>query len=218
MIKRAFCVMTLCLLLTLWTAGSVIPGLAKDEKLLLSCFDRYAETAHFGVEKRDYPLFSAQLAAFFRHETDDPNAAVHPFLDYEVTHLFDVRNLMDGIEKTARICGAAAILALIWLVCLYRRKRFSFLPGFLAFLLLIAAVILAAVMDFNRIFFLLHEILFTNDLWLLNPQTDLLIALMPEGMFMFLARRILLYILPLISFLLVGALISRKFIQPRQTS
>ena len=203
--------MTLCLLLTLWTAGSVIPGLAKDEKLLLSCFDRYAETAHFGVEKHDYPLFSAQLAAFFRHETDDPNVSAHPFRDYEVTHLFDVRNLMDGIQTVAGICGVMSLGALIALICLYERKRFSFL-------LLAAAIILAAVLDFNRIFFLLHEILFTNDLWLLNPQTDLLIALMPEGMFMFLARRILLYILPLTAFLLVGALISRKFIQPRQTS
>lgn len=210
--------MTLCLLLTLWTAGSVIPGLAKDEKLLLSCFDRYAETAHFGVEKHDYPLFSAQLAAFFRHETDDPNVSAHPFRDYEVTHLFDVRNLMDGIQTVAGICGVMSLCALIALICLYERKRFSFLPGFIAFLLLGAAIILAAVLDFNRLFFLLHEILFTNDLWLLNPQTDLLIALMPEGMFMFLARRILLYILPLTAFLLVGALISRKFIQPRQTS
>ena len=218
MIKRAFCVMTLCLLLTLWTAGSVIPGLAKDEKLLLSCFDRYAETAHFGVEKNDYPLFSAQLSAFFRHETDDPNISAHPFHDYEVTHLFDVRHLMDGIKTVAGICCALSTIALIMLVCLYRRKSFSLLPGFIAFLLLIATIILAAALDFNRIFFLLHEILFTNDLWLLNPQTDLLIALMPEGMFMFLARHILLRILPLMLFLLVSALLSRKFIQPRQTS
>ena len=51
MIKRAFCVMTLCLLLTLWTAGSVIPGLAKDEKLLLSPVwqNRIAESVASGV-------------------------------------------------------------------------------------------------------------------------------------------------------------------------
>ena len=38
-------------------------------------------------------------------------------------------------------------------------------------------------MDFNRLFILFHRIAFTNDLWLLNPRTDLLIRLMPIGFF-----------------------------------
>lgn len=211
MIKRTICVMICCLLLTLWTAGSIIPSLAKDEKLLLKCFNLYAETESFGVQKSDYPLFAAQLSAFFRHETDDPNVAEYPFHDYEVTHLHDVRNLMDGIRTFSIICLAGAIL----LSTLCRRERFSLLPGFIAFLGLTAAIILFAVLDFNRIFTFLHELLFTNDLWLLNPQTDLLIALMPEGMFMFLARRVLYGVLPLILAMLLVSLISRKFIQPR---
>ena len=211
MIKRTICVMICCLLLTLWTAGSIIPGLAKDEKLLLTCFNRYAETAHLGVEKAAYPLFAAQLSAFFRHETDDPNVAEHPFHNYEAVHLDDVRNLMDGIRTFSVICLAGAIL----LITLCRRERFSLLPGFIAFLGLTAAIILFAVLDFNRVFTLLHELLFTNDLWLLNPQTDLLIALMPEGMFTYLARRVLYGVLPLIAAMLIASIFSRKFIHPR---
>lgn len=212
MIKRTICVMIICLLLTLWTAGSIIPGLARDEKLLLQCFNRYAETESFGVQKSDYPLFSAQLSAFFRHETDEANVQAYPFHDYEVTHLHDVRRLMDGIRTFSILCLIGAIL----LITLCRRERFSLLPGFIAFLGLAAAIILFAVLDFNRIFTLLHELLFTNDLWLLDPQTDLLIALMPEGMFMYLARRVLYGILPLLIAMLLVSLISRKFIQPRQ--
>lgn len=203
--------MMICLLLTLWTAGSIIPGLAKDEKLLLKCFDRYAETESFGVQKSDYPLFAVQLSAFFRHETDDPNVAEYPFHDYEITHLDDVRNLLDGIRTFSVICLVGAIL----LSMLCRRERFSLLPGFIAFLGLTAAIILFAVLDFNRVFTLLHELLFTNDLWLLNPQTDLLIALMPEGMFTYLARRVLYGVLPLIAAMLIASVFSRKFIQPR---
>lgn len=216
MIKRTFCVLMLCLLLTLWTAGSVIPGLAKDEKLLLKCFNRYAETESFGVKKDDYPLFAAQLSAFFRHKTDAPSVQAFPFHDYEVTHLHDVRTLMDGIQAFAWFCLAAAVALLLFLIRLYRRQRFSFLPGFLAFILLTAAIILFAVLDFNRIFTLLHELLFTNDLWLLNPQTDLLIALMPEGMFMYLARKVLYYLLPLLAAFGAAAIISQKYAQPRQ--
>lgn len=216
MIKRAFCVMTLCLLLTLWSAGSVIPSLAKDEQLLLRCFTRFSYTQHFGVERADYPLYARQLAAFFRHETEDPNAAPHPFHDYEITHLFDVRALMDGIHVFAAWCLSASLLPLSAIVYLYHRRRFSFLPGFIAYLLLIAAAVLFAVLDFANVFYFLHELLFTNDLWLLNPATDLLIALMPEGMFMYLARRALYGVLPLLLILLVAALISTKFTQPRQ--
>lgn len=212
MIKRTICVMMICLLLTLWTAGSIIPGLARDEKLLLQCFNRYAETESFGVQKSDYPLFSAQLSAFFRHETDEANVQAFPFHDYEVTHLHDVRRLMDGIRTFSILCLIGAIV----LITIFRRERFSLLPGFIAFLGLAAAIILFAVLDFNRIFTLLHELLFTNDLWLLNPQTDLLIALMPEGMFMHLARRVLYGILPLLIAMLLVSLTSRKFIQPRQ--
>jgi len=216
MIKRAICVMICCLLLTLWTAGSVIPGLAKDEALLLSCFSRYAETESFGVKKSDYPLFAAQLSAFFRHETDDPNAGVHPFHDYEVTHMFDVRRLMDGVALFARICLAAAVIMFVCTALLYRRQRFSFLPGFIAFLALVTIVVVAAACSFSTVFVLLHRLLFTNDLWLLNPQTDLLIALMPEGMFIYLARKILYRLLPLLLLMSAAAVISQKYAQQRQ--
>lgn len=216
MIKRAFCVMLICLLLTLWTAGSIIPGLARDERLLLNCFDHYAQTEAFGVEKADYPLFAAQLSAYFRHETDEASVAQYPFHDYEETHLSDVRKLLDGVYAFAQGCliGAAGGCALA--VLLHRRRRFSPLPGFIAFLALAAIVILLAALHFDWAFYLLHELLFTNDLWLLNPETDLLIALMPEGMFMYLARRVLHGIVPLFAAMLLIVLLFRKFIQPRQ--
>lgn len=48
-----------------------------------------------------------------------------------------------------------------------------------------------AAIDFNAAFTLFHEILFTNDLWLLNPVTDLLIRICPSSMFMSMGLRIL---------------------------
>ena len=44
-------------------------------------------------------------------------------------------------------------------------------------------VIIAACIDFDSLFILFHKVAFTNDLWLLNPQTDLLIRLMPIEFF-----------------------------------
>ena len=49
-----------------------------------------------------------------------------------------------------------------------------------------------AAMDFDAAFVFFHEMLFTNDLWLLNPATDLLIRICPSSMFMAMGGRILL--------------------------
>ena len=214
MIKRAFCVLMICLLHTLWTAGSVISGMAKDEQLLLRCFDTYAQTEAFGVASSEYPLFSAQLSAFFRHETDNPSVSSHPFHDYEVVHLYDVRALMDGISRVAQACLMGELLFIALTIYLMKRKRVPLWPGCVAYIALVALLALYAVLDFNRAFTLVHQLLFTNDLWLLNPQTDLLIALMPEGMFMYLARRVLFSLSPLFIAMLLA--LPFKSIKPRQ--
>ena len=47
--------------------------------------------------------------------------------------------------------------------------------------------------DFDGLFTTFHRIAFTNDGWLLDPKTDLLIRLMPTGFFTTLAVRVLLW-------------------------
>ena len=58
---------------------------------------------------------------------------------------------------------------------------------FFAVLAILAAIIST---DFNKYFIIFHHIFFNNDLWLLNPDTDLLINIVPEPFFMDTAARI----------------------------
>ena len=63
-------------------------------------------------------------------------------------------------------------------VLLPRRRRFlrvSALGSALVLALAAGALALWAARDFGYAFSLLHHILFNNDLWLLNPETDLMI-------------------------------------------
>lgn len=53
--------------------------------------------------------------------------------------------------------------------------------------------------DFNGFWTTFHQLFFTNDLWLLNPATDLMINLFPEAFFSHLVIRILLWFLCLLS-------------------
>ena len=74
-------------------------------------------------------------------------------------------------------------------------------PKGLAFGSALAVLILLAIgtcfsVNFEGAFIALHKVLFTNDLWLLDPRTDLLICLMPERMFSALAVQLALTVLP----------------------
>lgn len=44
--------------------------------------------------------------------------------------------------------------------------------------------------DFSKYFTYFHEIFFSNDLWLLDPETDLLIQMLPEEFFIDMAKNI----------------------------
>ncbi len=48
---------------------------------------------------------------------------------------------------------------------------------FFAILAVLAGIIST---DFNKYFIIFHHIFFNNDLWMLNPDTDLLINIVPE--------------------------------------
>ncbi len=53
----------------------------------------------------------------------------------------------------------------------------------LALMIPLGAFAIWAAADFGSAFTFFHHLLFTNDLWLLNPRTDLLIRICPESMF-----------------------------------
>ena len=56
-------------------------------------------------------------------------------------------------------------------------------------------ILLWAAIDFDSFFTAFHRLTFTNDGWLLDPRTDLLIRLMPADFFMALGARLVLWML-----------------------
>ena len=118
-----------------------------------------------------------------------------PFFNQrERTHLEDIRTLFGLFDRAWLLLIPAAALAFP----LARRPDIrGFFSGLGLTALLLAALAAFIALDFGNAFVLMHHLLFTNDLWLLNPETDLLICLMPETMFAFLAGRLALTVLPL---------------------
>lgn len=116
------------------------------------------------------------------------------FNDREIAHMEDVRGLFLGGLVLRRI-SLGLIVACVILLLLLKANIRRVLPKmicigsalFFAVLAVLAGIIST---DFNQYFILFHHIFFNNDLWMLNPDTDLLINIVPEPFFMDTAARI----------------------------
>ena len=106
----------------------------------------------------------------------------------------DCRKLFELLRVGIRVSGIAGSLLLTLGCVLVREDRRSIrLTAWLSPLMIVVPLGMLAVwamIDFNAAFNFFHEILFTNDLWLLNPATDLLIRICPISMFMAMGARI----------------------------
>lgn len=132
------------------------------------------------VEKtpEEFRVIAQGITGYLKGQSDLPPL----FQPNEIKHMQDVQALV-RLLKTVLVL-LLALMAVLWLLGLrqgpYRLIRRALLGTLIAVLL----AALYALIDFHGLFVLFHKLLFTNDLWLLNPKTDLLIQLMPIGFFM----------------------------------
>ena len=117
----------------------------------------------------------------FQHVFTVDGTEYAAFNQKEQQHMADVQDLF-------RLCRFIAWLS--WGFVLFKglstRRKINwrtFRRTLLAILAAVTALVILACIDFNSLFILFHKVAFTNDLWLLNPRTDLLIRLMPIEFF-----------------------------------
>lgn len=116
------------------------------------------------------------------------------FNDREKAHMVDVQNLFLGGLDLRRGAATGFLAALIFLVFTKADwKKIlpkSFLIGVGSFIAAVGILAILVAIDFNKYFTIFHEIFFDNDLWILDPRTDLLIRMLPEGFFFDMVIRI----------------------------
>lgn len=116
------------------------------------------------------------------------------FNEREIAHMEDVQTLFLRAMSLRRACilGAALLIALLFIL---KARVSRVLPRALCLgtgLFFALSALLAAIIstDFTKYFVIFHHIFFSNDLWILDPRTDNLINIVPEGFFMDTAARI----------------------------
>ena len=109
------------------------------------------------------------------------------FGEKEKAHMVDVRDLYLGARNFKRM--AMVIIIVVLLVGWIRSKSLLYevlnrvryiVPGLLLIVGIIGGLFAT---DFNKYFTIFHKIFFSNDLWMLNPKTDILINMVPESYF-----------------------------------
>ncbi len=115
------------------------------------------------------------------------------FSDRDKQHMIDVRNIFDTLRNAGML---AVIILSICIVVMIRRHylrlemqkflRLGAIIGILPFIIIGVAMMI----NFEWCFITFHKLLFTNDLWLLDPAVDNLVNIFPEQFFTDMAWRI----------------------------
>jgi len=156
-------------------------------------FDIHAST---GIEHAELMSAAAQIREYFNNDEDLLNVRVFDergirrsiFNDREILHMRDVKGLVNGVRMVQFSTGFFLITVLAVGFVAYRRQftpvlaELASLSG-LATLGLVVLVGLSSLIGFDRLFLAFHLISFSNDLWQLDPNTDLLIAMFPQNFF-----------------------------------
>ena len=171
---------------------------AEKKDSLLQLFELHADTEISGISRNSYPELAEALSSFLAGNTVTAQVMLTrgsedfpAFSDKELLHLQDVKDLF-VLSHRVSLAGVLTIIVTIFIIIIEQNgnafgkafiivRSLKFSLG-LSILFLLAGSVLTA-LNFNNSFTLMHRLVFSNDLWLLDPQADLLVQLMPEPFF-----------------------------------
>jgi integral membrane protein (TIGR01906 family) len=156
-----------------------------------------------GVSNADLEKSVQGLIDYVRGARDDMDIKVEisgksisVFNKTEKTHMKDVRALWLMCRDVRNIAAAGAALLMLLVYAIMRRDTLkTYCKSFFIGLAVIGVVLLAVgiwvAVDFTSFWTNFHLLFFTNNLWILDYNKDLLIRMMPEQLFFNMVSRIL---------------------------
>lgn len=197
---------------------SISAACITNEHLMKEGFLAHSDTKHLNVWASEYGQYAKGIAQYLDGKTDliqvadrnNADAVKDAFSEKENLHLADVREIVNFLKGMRWIGGGLvlAILAALYLFGKDRRGKLmtqafqGFAYGSLAVLAAALGLIIWGFVDFKGLFWIFHQLAFSNDLWLLNPTTDLLVALMPIEFFIWYAGELVKSLLPVLGIML----------------
>jgi integral membrane protein (TIGR01906 family) len=165
-----------------------VPGYFEKE------YNKYQVTQAVSMTMDDLLDVTGEMMSYLRGKRDNLHVDTTMggvdrefFNAREIAHMEDVRGLFLGALSIRRGCLMIMVLCLIVLLLLKTSFTRTFPKAVCAgtgiFFVLSAVIAFIISTDFTRYFIMFHHIFFKNDLWVLDPSTDMLINIVPEGFF-----------------------------------
>ena len=187
----------ICLIITALYIS--VAAYAFDSSFYASEFEKNGTYQELNMEKSELDKVAAHLIDYIAGDAKELNISAVVdgeerlfFSKREVEHMVDVKVIFNAFTIIAIIAACFMLVCVIW----YKRKgMIQMLSKYMLVTILctVSAISLFAVfciIDFDGMFTLFHKVLFTNDLWLLDPSTDLLINIVPLQFFIDIAANI----------------------------
>ncbi len=174
---------------------TAVHGVGTDDALYFKLQARYGVLPAAGITEGELRDIDHRLADYLRGNVG-PLSEAGVFNDREMAHMADCLRLFALLRKVCSRLVPWAVLLIVGGAYLLQNRRRARRCAWLAPLILLiplGALAVWACVDFDGAFTFLHRVLFTNDLWLLDERTDLLIRICPEEMFAAMGLRIALW-------------------------
>ena len=164
-----------------------------------------------------------QIKDYFRNDADRLDVTVNTsrgvvdlFVEREILHMIDVKELMRLVAAVSVWTGAVLALCAGLGILVRRKKFFAAMSSWLRWCALIWGIIVgiimvAALIDFTWVFTQFHLLSFANDLWQLDPFRHYLLLLFPERFF--LEATLFISVLTVIEF--VGLYVGTRLVEIR---
>lgn len=155
-----------------------------------------------GISEEDLHRSTIHLLEYIKGDHDNLDVLVTidgqevpMFNQREIDHMVDVQVLMVNVLNLRNVLAIIGVIILIVAVTTKDIKdlvliRQSLIKSLMLLGLIFGFIGLYAFIDFDSFWIQFHEVLFTNDLWLLNPAVDRLIMMVPQEFFSGLVYRI----------------------------
>ena len=138
------------------------------------------------------------------------------YTDKDILHMQDVRTLYSLSYKTMIFFIVVFTISTILLIILCKKRTIFYITNtfnkvLLAFIIVIGILTCIISYNFTSFWIKFHQLLFSNDLWLLSPDESNLIQMVPEEFFISLITTIILHIFILfISLFILNTIVKKR--------
>lgn len=194
-------VFSICLFIIILISSVQIAVYWDMERYFKNEYVKYNVAENISMDINDIMYVTYEMMDYLDNKRED--LVVYTYVDgeereffneREKQHMIDVKNLFTAGKNLRIFAFVIGVISLGIIAFKYKNIKTILSKGFVSVstVIICISIILICIIqtDFTKYFTIFHEIFFNNDLWLLNPKTDLLINIVPEPFFIDTAIRI----------------------------